>query len=331
MATVCAGTLALMDAGVKMTRPVSGIAMGLISDDATGRWAVLSDILGDEDHLGDMDFKVTGTSEGITACQMDIKIEGLRYEILEQALLQAREGRLHILGELIKAIPQSRPTLKPNAPKIVMTTMPAQFIGPFIGPGGKNIQELQKLSKTTIVLNEVDDQGVVEILGTDQAGIDMVLAKIEAMQFKPEIGETYKVKVIKIMDFGAVVEYLDAPGNEILLHVSELAWERTENVTDLVNMGDELEVKFMGIDPKTKKERVSRKALLPRPPRDENAPRPERRDDRGPRRDDRGPRRDDRGPRRDDRGPRPPRDENREPREPRQDSSDAPSNDTQES
>lgn len=331
MATVCAGTMALLDSGVGMVKPVSGIAMGLISDDATGRWAVLSDILGDEDHLGDMDFKVTGTADGITACQMDIKIEGLRYDIMEQALEQARAGRLHILEKLTEAIPASRPQLKPNAPKIIMAYMPSQYIGPFIGPGGKNIQELQKLSKTTIVLNEVDDQGVVEILGTDQDGIDMVLAKIEALKFKPEIGETYRVKVIKIMDFGAVVEYLDAPGNEILLHVSELAWERTENVTDVVNMGDELDVKFMGIDPKTKKERVSRKALLPRPPRDENAPRPERRDDRGPRRDDRGPRRDDRGPRRDDRGPR--RDDNRPPREPRpdQESRESHNDETQES
>lgn len=328
MATVCAGTMALLDSGVGMVKPVSGIAMGLISDNNTGRWAVLSDILGDEDHLGDMDFKVTGTADGITACQMDIKIDGLRYEILEQALMQARDGRLHILEKLVEAIPASRPNLKAIAPKIVKTFMPSQFIGPFIGPGGKNIQELQKATKTTIVLNEVDDQGVVEILGTDQAGIDLVLAKIEAMQFKPEIGGVYNVKVIKIMDFGAVVEYLDAPGNEILLHVSELAWERTENVTDVVNMGDEFEVKYMGIDPKTRKERVSKKALLPRPPRDENAPRPERRDDRGPRRDDRGPRRDDRGPRRDDR----PRYDDR-PREPREDrpSGDAQNNETQES
>lgn len=307
MATVCAGTLALMDAGVQMIKPVSGIAMGLITDGA--RFAVLSDILGDEDHLGDMDFKVTGTADGITACQMDIKIEGLAYNIMEEALAQAREGRLHILGKLTEVIDQPRETVKRHAPKIIMTTIPGQFIGALIGPGGKVIQELQKASGTTIVINEVDEQGVVEILGTSPEGIDMVLRKIESLTFKPVVGDTYKVKVIKLMDFGAVVEYLDAPGNEILLHVSELAWERTENVTDLVNMGDEFDVKYMGIDPKTRKERVSKKALLPRPPRDENAPRPERRDDRGPRRDDR---RDSRGPRperRDDRGPRPEKNE----------------------
>ncbi|RZJ67162.1 MAG: polyribonucleotide nucleotidyltransferase [Flavobacterium sp.] len=315
MATVCAGTLALMDAGVQMIKPVSGIAMGLISDDVTGRWAVLSDILGDEDHLGDMDFKVTGTADGITACQMDIKIEGLKYDIMEKALDQARAGRLHILGKLIETQPAPRDGVKAKAPKIIKTTIPGAFIGALIGPGGKVIQELQKATKTTIVINEVNEEGVVEILGTDQDGIDAVLRKIDSLTFKPVIGDSYKVKVIKIMDFGAVVEYQDAPGNEILLHVSELAWERTENVTDLVNMGDEFEVKYMGIDPKTRKERVSKKALLPRPPRDENAPRPERRDDRGPRRDDRGPRRDDRGPRRDDR----PRDDRpREDRAPRE-------------
>ena len=322
MATVCAGTLALMDAGVQMTRPVSGIAMGLISDEKTGRWAVLSDILGDEDHLGDMDFKVTGTEKGITACQMDIKIEGLNYDIMVQALSQARDGRMHILGKLNETMAQPRESVKRFAPKIIMTTIPGQFIGALIGPGGKVIQELQKATGTTIVINEVDEQGVVEILGTSPEGIDMVLKKIDSLLFKPAVGETYKVKVIKIMDFGAVVEYLDAPGNEILLHVSELAWERTENVTDLVNTGDEFEVKYMGIDPKTRKERVSKKALLPRPPRDENAPRTERRDDRGPRDNRNGDRRDNRGPRdnRDnrDRAPR----ENSEPREPRVENTD---------
>lgn len=272
MATVCAGTLALMDAGIQMTRPVSGIAMGLISDSKTGRWAVLSDILGDEDHLGDMDFKVTGTEKGITACQMDIKIDGLAYEIMEKALDQAREGRLHILEKLLEAQPAPRQNVKPKAPKIIMTTIPGEYIGALIGPGGKVIQELQKQTKTTIVINEVDEQGVVEILGTDQEGIDTVLRKLESLVFKPVLGEAYDVKVIKIMDFGAVVEYKAAPGNEILLHVSELAWDRTENVTDVVNVGDEFQVKYMGIDPKTRKERVSKKALLPRPPRDENRP-----------------------------------------------------------
>ena len=287
MATVCAGTLSLMDAGIQMIKPVSGIAMGLISDDKTGRFAVLSDILGDEDHLGDMDFKVTGTADGITACQMDIKIEGLAYNIMEQALAQARDGRLHILGKIVETLAAPRPTVKKYAPKIIKVTIPGQFIGALIGPGGKVIQELQKATGTTIVINEVDEQGVVEILGTDPDGIEAVLRKIDSLTFKPQVGEAYEVKVIKMLDFGAVVEYTDAPGNEVLLHVSELAWERTENVTDVVNMGDVFQVKYLGIDPKTRKEKVSRKALLPRPPRDENAParedrgpRPERRDDR---------------------------------------------------
>ena len=267
MATVCAGTLALMDAGVQITKPVSGIAMGLITDGE--KFAVLSDILGDEDHLGDMDFKVTGTADGITACQMDIKIDGLRYDIMEQALGQAREGRMHILGKITETIAQPRPTVKPKAPKIITRTIPGNFIGALIGPGGKVIQELQKATGTTIVINEVDEQGVVEILGTNQEGIDAVLAKIDSIIFKPEMGEAYEVKVIKMLDFGAVVEYTKAPGNEVLLHVSELAWERTENVTDVVNMGDVFMVKYLGIDPKTRKEKVSRKALLPRPPREE--------------------------------------------------------------
>lgn len=289
MATVCAGTLALMDAGVQMIRPVSGIAMGLITDGE--RFAVLSDILGDEDHLGDMDFKVTGTSEGITACQMDIKIDGLKYEIMEQALAQARDGRLHILGKLIETLDAPRTDVKDHAPKIIMRTIPGAFIGALIGPGGKVIQELQKATGTTIVINEVDEQGVVEILGTDPAGIAAVLAKIDSIIFKPTMGESYEVKVIKMLDFGAVVEYTQAPGNEVLLHVSELAWERTENVSDVVKLGDVFEVKYLGVDPKTRKEKVSKKALMPRPPRDENAPRedrgprPERRDDRGPRQD----------------------------------------------
>lgn len=317
MATVCAGTLALMDAGVQMIKPVSGIAMGLISDDKTGRWAVLSDILGDEDHLGDMDFKVTGTADGITACQMDIKIAGLAYEIMEKALDQARDGRLHILGKLTEVIATPREDVKKHSPKIIKVTIPGAFIGALIGPGGKVIQELQKASGTTIVINEVDEQGEVEILGTDPDGIDMVLRKIDSIIFKPQVGETYSVKVIKMLDFGAVVEYADAPGNEVLLHVSELAWERTENVSDVVNMGDVFDVKYIGMDPKTRKEKVSRKALLPRPPRDENAP---AREDRGPRdgggyrdrgRDDRNSRnRDDRRPSRDG-DSRPPR-ENRD-------------------
>jgi len=266
MATVWAGTLSLMDAGIQMIRPVSGIAMGLITDGE--RFAVLSDILGDEDHLGDMDFKVTGTSEGITACQMDIKIDGLKYEMMEQALAQARDGRLHILDILTATLPAPKEDVKEYAPKIITRTIPGNFIGALIGPGGKVIQELQKATGTTIVINEVNEEGVIEILGTDPAGIAAVLAKIESITFKPQMNEAYEVKVIKMLDFGAVVEYTAVPGNEVLLHVSELAWERTENVSDVVNMGDVFQVKYLGIDPKTKKEKVSRKALLPRPPRE---------------------------------------------------------------
>ena len=307
MATVCAGTMALMDAGIQMVKPVSGIAMGLISDG--DRYAVLSDILGDEDHLGDMDFKVTGTADGITACQMDIKIKGLSYEILVNALKQAREGRLHILGKLTETIAQPNAEVKAHAPKIITRTIPNSLIGAFIGPGGKHIQELQKETSTTIVINEdpTTGEGIIEILGTKPEGVEAVLRRLESMLFKPEIGNVYEVKVIKMLDFGAVVEYTDAPGNEVLLHVSELAWERTENVTDVVNMGDVFEVKYFGIDPKTRKEKVSRKAILPkpegyvaRPPRDNN--------DRGGRdnRDNRG--RDNRGrDSRDDRKPREPR------------------------
>ncbi|MBA4275169.1 polyribonucleotide nucleotidyltransferase [Flavobacterium sp.] len=267
MATVCAGTLALMDAGIQMVKPVSGIAMGLITDG--DRFAVLSDILGDEDHLGDMDFKVTGTADGITACQMDIKIEGLKYNIMEEALAQAREGRLHILGKITETLAAPKADVKAYAPKIITRTIPGNFIGALIGPGGKVIQELQKATGTTIVINEVNEEGVIEILGTDPAGIEAVLAKIQSITFKPQMGEAYEVKVIKMLDFGAVVEYTAAPGNEVLLHVSELAWERTENVSDVVNMGDVFQVKYLGVDPKTRKEKVSRKALLPRPPREE--------------------------------------------------------------
>lgn len=220
MATVCAGTMALMDAGIQMIKPVSGIAMGLISDDKTGRFAVLSDILGDEDHLGRYsNLKVTGTTDGITACQMDIKVKGMPYDILIKALNQARDGRMHILGIITETIAQPNANVKPHAPKIITRTIPGSFIGALIGPGGKVIQELQKVTGCTIVINEVDEQGVVEILGTNQAGIDAVLAKIDSMLFKPQIDGIYRVKVIKILDFGAVVEYLDAPGNEVLLHV----------------------------------------------------------------------------------------------------------------
>jgi polyribonucleotide nucleotidyltransferase len=277
MATVCAGTMAMMDAGVQMKKPVSGIAMGLISDG--DRYAVLSDILGDEDHLGDMDFKVTGTEDGITACQMDIKVKGLSYEILVNALKQARDGRLHILSKITDTISTPNTDVKAHAPKMVTRTIPGDYIGALIGPGGKVIQELQKESGCTIVINEneVTEEGDVEILGTSQEGIDMVLAKIDSLLFKPQVGSVYEVTVIKTLDFGAVVEYNEAPGNEVLLHISELAWERTNNVTDVVKVGDVLDVKYFGMDPKTRKPKVSRKAILPkpegfkeRPPRDNN-------------------------------------------------------------
>ena len=277
MATVCSGTMALMDAGVQLKKPVSGIAMGLISDG--DNYAVLSDILGDEDHLGDMDFKVTGTAEGITATQMDIKIKGLSYEILVKALMQARDGRLHILSKLTDTIAEPNPEVKDHAPVMVTRRIPNEFIGALIGPGGKVIQELQKETDTTIVINEdpVTEEGIVEILGVGPEGIAAVEAKIDSLMFKPEVGSVYEVKVIKMLDFGAVVEYMEAPGNEVLLHVSELAWERTENVSDVVNMGDVFDVKYFGIDSRTKKEKVSRKAILPkpegyqpRPPRDNN-------------------------------------------------------------
>jgi len=268
MATVCAGSLSMMDAGIKLKKPVSGIAMGLISDGENH--AVLSDILGDEDFLGDMDFKVTGTEDGITACQMDIKIKGLSYEILTKALKQAREGRLHILEKMSESIDSPNQEVKGHAPKIIKRVVPAEFIGGIIGPGGKNIQEMQKQSGAEIVVSEDEENetGIVEIMGVDQKGIDMVLTKIDAITFKPEKGSVYEVKVVKMLDFGAVVEYLDAPGKEILLHISEIQWDRTENVSDVLSMGDVLDVKFFGFNPKTKKDKVSRKALMSKPEKD---------------------------------------------------------------
>ena len=261
MATVCAGTLALMDAGIQMKKPVSGIAMGLITDG--DKYAVLSDILGDEDHLGDMDFKVTGTKDGITACQMDIKIKGLTYEILEKALEQAREGRMHILGKITDTIAEPNPTVKPHAPKIVRLEMPKEYIGAFIGTGGKNIQDLQARTKTTIVVEEVGELGVVEILGTDADGIREAVDAVYHVSFEPVEGEVYKVRVARLVEFGAFVEFV--PGKDSLLHVSEIAWERVEKPSDVLKEGDIIEVKYLGIDPKTKKTRVSRKVLLPRP------------------------------------------------------------------
>ena len=261
MATVCSGTMALMDAGVKISKPVSGIAMGLISDGE--RYSVLSDILGDEDHLGDMDFKVTGTKDGITACQMDIKIKGLSYEILEKALEQAKDGRLKILNEMTKTIEKPSDNVKEHAPKMVKIEIDGSYIGAVIGPGGKVIQEMQKETGTTIVIEEEDEKGIIEILGTDQNMIDSVIQKIEDITFKPEVGKTYNVKVIKILDFGAVVEF--RPGKEVLLHVSEIDWKRVEKVEDYLKIGDKIDVKYMGIDPRTKKQKGSRKVLIEKP------------------------------------------------------------------
>ena len=263
MATVCSGTMALMDAGVNISNPVSGIAMGLISDGE--RYSILSDILGDEDHLGDMDFKVTGTENGITACQMDIKIIGLSYEILEKALEQARVGRIEILNEMNKTIDKPSSSVKPHAPKMVKMIIDGDYIGAVIGPGGKVIQEMQKETGTTIVIEEENEKGVVEIMGTDQQMIDSVIQKIEDITFSPVVGETYNVKVVKILDFGAVVEF--RPGKEVLLHISEIAWERVEKVEDYLRLGDFVDVKYVGFDPKTKKQKVSRRLLLERPPK----------------------------------------------------------------
>ncbi|MEQ8624060.1 MAG: polyribonucleotide nucleotidyltransferase [Vicingaceae bacterium] len=262
MASVCGGSLALMDAGVKMKKAVSGIAMGLISG-KDGNYAVLSDILGDEDHLGDMDFKVTGTKDGITACQMDIKISGLSFEVLEEALNQAKEGRMHILGEMNKTIDKPATDYKSNAPRIVQLTIPKEMIGAVIGPGGKIIQTIQEETGTTIVLEEVDNQGVIDIVSTDQEGSDAAVARIKAITAVPEVGETYNGKVKSIVAFGAFVEIM--PGQDGLLHISEIAHKRVEKVEDELKEGDIIDVKLVAIDPKTKKFKLSRKALLPQP------------------------------------------------------------------
>lgn len=276
MATVCAGTLALMDAGVKIDKPVSGIAMGLITDPKSGKFTVLSDILGDEDHLGDMDFKVTGTADGITACQMDIKIQGLTMDIMETALNQARDGRLHILSEILKTIDKPREDVKPHAPKMEVLEIPKDFIGAVIGPGGKIIQQLQKDTDTVIGVEEIGEIGRIEIAGTDRAKINEAIAKINEITFVPVVGEVYNGKVVKVMDFGAFVAL--AKGTEGLLHISEIEWRRLDKVP--YAEGDEVEVKFMGYDDR-KKMRLSRKVLLPRPPKPEGKPRqdrPERKD-----------------------------------------------------
>ncbi|MEN8117829.1 MAG: polyribonucleotide nucleotidyltransferase [Bacteroidota bacterium] len=305
MATVCAGTMGMMDAGIKIKKPVSGIAMGLITDKGAEKYAVLSDILGDEDHLGDMDFKVTGTADGITATQMDIKVDGLPYEVLEEALQQAKEGRLHILGEMLKVIPEPREDYKPNVPRIETIQIPKDMIGAIIGPGGKVIQAIQEETETVIVIEEVDDQGIVEISGAGLEPIEAAKERIKAITALPEVGEVYTGKVKSVVSFGAFIEIL--PGKEGLLHVSEMDWKRVESPEEFTKEGDMMEVKLIGVDEKTGKLKLSRKVLTPkpegyveRPPRENRGPRRDnnyrgdrRRDDRrgGDRRDFR-PRRD---------------------------------------
>ena len=309
MATVCAGTLALLDAGVKMKKPVSGIAMGLITDYDSPKYAVLSDILGDEDHLGDMDFKVTGTVDGITATQMDIKCDGLSYEILEKALNQAREGRMHILNIINETIPAPREDYKPHVPRIESLDIPKEFIGAVIGPGGKIIQGIQEESGAIVTIEEEGEIGHVEVAAPCKESIDKAMARIKAIVAQPEEGETYTGKVVSIMDFGAFVEFM--PGRDGLLHISEIAWERFESMEDSgLHEGDEVTVKLIEIDKKTGKFRLSMRALQPKPEgyvEPQRQPRAPRRENGGERRGDRGPRRDDRrggGQRRDDRGPR---------------------------
>ncbi len=263
MATVCAGTMALMDAGVKIKKPVSGIAMGLISDSKTNRYAVLSDILGDEDHLGDMDFKVCGTRDGITACQMDIKVDGMPYEILEQALEQAKAGRLHIMGEMMKTITEPRADFKPFVPRITQIKIPKEFIGAVIGPGGKVIQEMQRETGTTIVIEEVGEFGVIDIVASNVEAKDAVVERIKRICAVPEVGEIYKGKVKNITTFGAFIEIL--PGQDGLLHISEIEWKRLEKVEDALKVGEEVEVKLIDVDPKTGKLKLSRKVLLEKP------------------------------------------------------------------
>jgi polyribonucleotide nucleotidyltransferase len=255
MATVCAGTLALMDAGIKIKAPVSGIAMGLITDEKTGKYAILSDILGDEDHLGDMDFKVTGTEKGIVACQMDLKINGLKWEVLTNALNQAKEARLHILNEMKKTIAAPREDYKAHAPRIVSLTI------------GKIIQEMQRETGASISIEEVGNKGIVEIFADNKAAIDAAVGRINAIAAKPDIGATYEGKVKSIMPFGAFVEIM--PGKDGLLHISEIAWERLETMDGVLKEGDKVTVKLLDID-KQGKMKLSKKALMPRPPKPES-------------------------------------------------------------
>jgi polyribonucleotide nucleotidyltransferase len=263
MATVCAGSLALMDAGVPTSGAVSGIAMGMISDSETKKYAILSDILGDEDHLGDMDFKVTGTAKGITACQMDLKVDGLTYEVLSEALMQAKEGRLHILNEMNKTITKPNADLKPHAPRAHTLFIERDQIGAVIGPGGKVIQDIQKTSGATIVIEEVNNKGVVNVFATNQASMDAALSRINGIVAIPEVGTVYDGKVKSIMPFGAFVEFL--PGKDGLLHISEIKWERLETMDGVLEVGEQVKVKLVDVDKKTGKFRLSRKVLIPRP------------------------------------------------------------------
>ena len=263
MATVCAGSLALMDAGIPLKSPVSGIAMGMISDAETGKYAILSDILGDEDHLGDMDFKVTGNDNGITACQMDIKVDGLSYEVLAEALAQAKEGRAHILNEMRKTMSESRDDMKSHAPRSKTIRIEKEMIGPLIGPGGKIIQEIQKESGATIVVDEDDKNGIVNIFTADGDAMADALRRVNNIVAMPEVGEVYEGKVKSIMPFGAFIEFM--PGKDGLLHISEIKWERLENMDGVLEAGEEIKVKLIDVDKKTGKFRLSRKVLLPKP------------------------------------------------------------------
>ncbi|MFZ2907200.1 MAG: polyribonucleotide nucleotidyltransferase [Cyclobacteriaceae bacterium] len=270
MATVCAGSLALMDAGVPVKGPVSGIAMGMISDSKTGKYAILSDILGDEDHLGDMDFKVTGTEQGITACQMDLKVDGLTYEVLKEALLQAKEGRLHILNEMKKTISSPRPDLKPQTPRAETVIIEKEMIGAVIGPGGKVVQDIQNTTGATVVIEEVNGKGIINVFANNKDVMDAALRRIRAIVAVPEVGQVYDGKVKSIMPFGAFVEFM--PGKDGLLHISEIKWERLETMDGVLEVGEEVKVKLVEVDKKTGKFRLSRKVLIPRPPKEETAP-----------------------------------------------------------
>lgn len=267
MATVCAGALALMDSGLPVKGPVSGIAMGMISDSKTGKYAILSDILGDEDHLGDMDFKTTGTEKGLTACQMDLKVDGLTYEVLREALLQAKEGRLHILNEMKKTLSAPKADLKPHTPRAETVIIEKEMIGAVIGPGGKVVQDIQNTTGATVVIEEVNNKGVVNVFATNKEVMDAALRRIRAIVAVPEIGQVYDGKVKSIMPFGAFVEFM--PGKDGLLHISEIKWERLETMDGVMEVGEEVKVKLVEIDKKTGKFRLSRKVLLPKPPKKE--------------------------------------------------------------